>query len=42
MIKVVDDVIPRDPKGEGGYKDVKISKHSGRYYYVHEENIYGY
>ena len=26
MLKVGDDVIPRDTKGEGGYKDVKISK----------------
>ena len=24
MLKVGGDVIPRDPKGEGGYEDVKI------------------
>ena len=42
MIKVGDDVIPRDPKGEGDYEDVKKSKFSGRYYCVHEENINGY
>ena len=27
MLKVGDDVTSRDPKGEGGYEDVKISKY---------------
>ena len=26
MLEVGDDVTPRDPKGEGDYEDVKISK----------------
>ena len=26
MLKVGDDVTPRDPKGGGGYEDIKISK----------------
>ena len=29
MLKVGEDVTPRDPKGEGGYEDVKISKYLG-------------
>ena len=29
MIKVEADVKPRDPKGEGGYEDVIISKYIG-------------
>ena len=40
MIKVGENVTPRDPKGEGGYEDIKILKCSGRYYCVHEENSY--
>ena len=31
MLKVGGDVTPGDPKGEGGYEDIKISKRSGRY-----------
>ena len=36
LLKVGEDVTPRDPKGEGGYEDIKFSKSSGRYYCVHE------
>ena len=36
------DVTLRDSKGEGGNKDIKISKISQRYYCVHEETSYCY
>ena len=31
LLEVGEDVIPRDPKGEGGYEDAKISKRYMRY-----------
>ena len=40
MLKVGDNVTPRDPKGEGGCEGVKISKIYRRYYFVHEKTRY--
>ena len=42
MLGVGYNITPRDPKGEGGYEDIKFSKCSGRYYCVHEETGYFY
>ena len=40
MIEVGDDVTPIDPRWEGGYEDVKISKRDRRYYFVHVDTRY--
>ena len=40
MLKVGDDVTPRDPNEEGSYEEIKISNFSGRHYCVCEENSY--